>query len=114
MSLNNWSGAFLLTQLIELPIYLAFARSLPLPKRCVYAFGASTITHPLIWFCLPWTGVSYWTLVFIAEAFAVVVEALWGRGWRVQRAWTASLVANALSAGAGLLVRDVLMWKITP
>lgn len=113
MSLNEWLGAFLLTQAIEVPIYLAFAHSLPLLKRCVYAFGASTITHPLIWFCLPWTGMSYWALVFIAEAFAIIVEAIWGRGWRVGRAWTASLVANVLSAGTGLLIRDVLAWKIT-
>lgn len=112
MSLNDWFGAFLLTQAIEAPIYLVFARSLPLPKRCVYAFGASTITHPLIWFCLPWVSMSYWPLVFFAEAFAIIVETIWGRRWRVERAWTASLVANALSAGAGLLIRNFLSWKI--
>lgn len=106
MSLNDWSGAFLLTEMIEVPIYLAFARSLKVPRRAVYAVGASSITHPLIWFCLPWASSSYVPLLIIAEGFAVIAEAMWGRGWRVQRPWVASFVANAVSLGLGMLIRQ--------
>lgn len=109
MSLNDWSGAFLLTQMIEVPIYLVFSRSLNVPRRVVYAVGASTITHPLIWFCLPWSAASYGLLAIIAETFAVVVEAFWGRWWGVSRPWAASFAANMASLLVGSLLRGVLL-----
>ena len=108
MIVNDWSGAFLLTQLIEVPIYLRAARSLPVLKRAAYAFGASTITHPVIWFCLPWESMPYATVLIAAECFAIGTEGLWGCCWRVPRPWLASLVANAASLFAGIIVR----WSI--
>ena len=107
MSLNDWSGAFLLTQLIEVPIYLRAARSLPMLKRAAYALGASTITHPIIWFCVPWETMPYATLVILAEGFAIGTEGLWGSYWRVPRPWLTSLVANATSLAVGLIIRWV-------
>ena len=108
MSVNDWSTAFLLTQGVEAPLYLWAARSLPGMRRTVYALGASTITHPVIWCCLPWETAPYVPLVLVAEGFAVGVEALWGRMWGVPRPWTASLIANMASLGAGSLIRSVL------
>ena len=105
MSLDDWSGAFLLTQLIEVPIYLRAARLLPLLKRATYAFGASTITHPIIWFCLPWETMSYAMLLIVAEGFAFGTEGLWGQCWRVPRPWLTSLAANATSLAAGMILR---------
>ncbi|MFZ2279489.1 MAG: hypothetical protein WAW39_16965 [Prosthecobacter sp.] len=109
MSINEWSGAFLLTQLIELPIYLRSARSLPALQRMAYAFGASTITHPVIWFCLPWEGAPYVALLIAAECFAIGAEGAWGGCWRVPRPWRASLLANAASLTAGMLIRWVYL-----
>ncbi len=106
MSLNDWSGAFLLTQLIEVPIYMRAARSLPLLKRATYAFGASTITHPIIWFCLPWESMPYVPLLIAAEGFAFGTEGLWGHCWRVPRPWLTSLAANATSLAAGMIIRN--------
>jgi hypothetical protein len=108
MSLNDWSGAFLLTQLIEVPIYLRSARSLPMLKRVTYAFGASTLTHPIIWFCLPWGTMPYATLLILAEGFAIGAEGLWGCCWRVPRPWLASLAANLSSFAIGMIIRWVL------
>ena len=108
MSLNDWSTAFLLTQGIEVPMYLWTARSLPGTRCMLYAVGASTITHPVIWFCLPWETAPYVPLLLAAEGFVVVVEALWGRLWKVPRAWSASLFANAASLGIGSLIRLAL------
>ena len=105
MSVNDWSGAFLLTQLIEVPIYLRAARSQPLLKRAAYAFGASTLTHPIIWFCLPWETMPYATLLILAEGFAIGTEGLWGFCWCVPRPWITSLAANAASLIAGMLLR---------
>ena len=78
MSVDNWSTAFLLTQGIEVPVYVWAARSLPGMRRVIYAVGASGITHPVIWFCLPWETAPYVPLLLAAEGFAVGVEALWG------------------------------------
>lgn len=107
MSLNDWLGAFVLTQVIEVPIYCWMAARLTRTRRAVYAFGASAITHPIIWFCLPWQTGPYVPLVMVAEAFAVVVEALWGRLWRAPLFWKAALLANAASFGTGMAVRWV-------
>ena len=108
MSVDNWSTAFLLTQGIEVPVYVWAAHSLPGLRRALYAVGASGITHPVIWFCLPWETAPYVPLLLAAEGFAVGVEALWGRLWRVPRPWIASLVANTASLGAGSLIRWAL------
>jgi len=108
MSVNDWSGAFLLTQLIEVPIYLRAARSLPVLKRAAYALGASTITHPVIWFCLPWESMPYATLLIVAECFAIGAESLWGWWWSVPRPWLTSLVANATSLAGGMFIRWAL------
>jgi len=108
MSLNDWAGAFLLTQLIEVPIYLRAARSLPLLKRATYAFGASAITHPIIWFCLPWGTMSYALLLIMAECFAIGMEGLWGCCWRVPRPWITSLTANAASLATGMILRRLM------
>ena len=108
MSVNDWPGAFLLTQLVEAPIYFRAARALPLLKRTPYAFGASTLTHPIIWCCLPWETMPYATLLMIAECFAIAVEGLWGCCWRVPRPWLTSLVANAISLISGIVIRETL------
>ena len=105
MSVNDWPGAFLLTQLIEVPVYLRAARSLPVLKRTAYTFGASTITHPIIWFCLPWESSPYMVLLIVAECFAIGAEGLWGCCWRVPRPWLTSLAANATSLAAGMIIR---------
>ena len=108
MSVNDWFIAFLLTQGIEVPLYLWWARSMPGAGRAIYAVGASTITHPVIWFCLPWETAPYVPLLLAAECLALVVEGLWGRLWKVPRAWCASLFANAASLGIGSLIRWTL------
>jgi hypothetical protein len=110
MSTNEWTGAFLLTQMIEVPVYLLASRALPKPRRAFYAFGASAITHPIIWFCLPWSSGPYVPLLIIAETFAVVVEALWSRWWNVRRAWSFSLLANASSACLGFAIRHGFLY----
>lgn len=105
MSLDHWPGAFLLTQAVEVPLYLLAARALRPAICATYAVGASTLTHPVIWFCLPWQTGPYVVLAFVAEIFAVTVEALWGRLWQVPHCWRAALVANASSVLLGLALR---------
>lgn len=102
-----WLSAFLFTQCVEVPIYAKLAKTGWLP-----AFGASALTHPIVWFVIPRLFPhSYWLMVAIAETFAVVTEALYLRlGFDVERALLWSFLANAASAGLGLLSRTAFGW----
>ena len=104
-----WLGAFVFTQLIEVPLYARALRHRR--RRWAWAFGASLITHPLVWFVLPhaWPG-GYWHQVAAAEAVAVVGETLWLGALGVPRSAWWALGVNALSASLGLLSRAAFAW----
>jgi hypothetical protein len=110
----KWLAAFLFTQAIEVPIWMtALARSTPRPHpsfahRALIAFGASLLTHPLVWFVLPWLlppALSFQTKVLFLEAFAIGIEAAYMRAFGMRYAILWSLLANTASAGIGLTLR---------
>lgn len=113
--LTAWLRAFLFTQIVEVPIYRR-----GLPTSWGAAFGASTITHPFVWFFFPWIAyafdVSWYLTATASELFAWGIEALWF--WSLgkkalfgqpaisgKRAIVVSLAANAASLGLGLVSR---------
>jgi hypothetical protein len=105
--LRAWLSAFFFTQCVEVPIYRGLAKAGWLP-----AFGASALTHPIVWFIIPslWRG-RYWGMVAVAETFAVVAEALYlGLAFKVKRPLLWAFVANASSAALGLLSRAAFGW----
>jgi len=118
----RWLIAFLFTQVVECPIWVAALRRHARAGHSrrsnsgllAIAFGASALTHPIVWFVIPhlWLAVhragGYWGMVAAAEAFAVIVEAEYADGFGLRRAWAWSLGANAASFGLGLLSRSVL------
>jgi hypothetical protein len=98
-----WLRAFLFTQLVEIPIYVRGLRCSPWA-----AFGASALTHPIIWFVFfsPRWRVAYATRFVSAELFAWIVEAAYFRlAFGRSRAWLWSLVANTASVVLALLSR---------
>jgi len=118
--------AFSLTQAIEIPIYVR-----ALGARPGKAFGASAITHPVVWFVMPvlWRALYlsvvgwdrrfvlgelgyFWGYGVLAEGFAVVVEAAYFRilGTPATKALGWSIAANATSSLAGLGIRAVTGW----
>lgn len=105
--LTAWLSAFFFTQAVEMPIYARLARA-----GWLAAFGASALTHPIVWFVIPsLVPGSYWGMVAVAESFAVVAEAIYLRlGFQVKRAFLWSLLANASSASLGMLSRYLLGW----
>ncbi|MCA9527458.1 MAG: hypothetical protein KC549_14305 [Myxococcales bacterium] len=107
--ITAWLAAFLLTQAVEVPVYARALRGRR--HRLLWAFGASALTHPLIFLALPrvWTG-SYAGYVSIAEAVAVGGEAIYLAALRVPRSVAWSLAANAASVAAGLLTRALWSW----
>lgn len=116
---TRWLVGFLFTQVFECPIYSVALgqKSMSRARRLAAAFGASTLTHPVVWFVFPvlWRGISrpggYWGMVGAAEAFAVVAEAAYLRwGFGVRRALLWALFANAVSASLGFLSRSLFGW----
>ncbi len=113
-----WFGAFLFTQVVECPIYVWALRndSRHWGAKLVLAFGASASTHPIVWFVIPslWMSAGqvggYWTMVAIAELFAVLAEATYFWAVGLRRAWRWALVANVASAGLGFLCRSAFGW----
>ncbi|MRG90859.1 hypothetical protein [Polyangium spumosum] len=125
-ALARYGVAFVLTQVIEVPIY---QRALGVRPRV--AFGASAITHPIVWFVLPavwrWMYVAaiqmdrrfvlgelgyYLGYGVLAEGFAVAVEAayFWRAGITAKRAFGWALVANAVSSLLGQALRAGTGW----
>jgi hypothetical protein len=107
-----WAKAFAFTQAIEVPIYRWGA-----PTQFRYAFLASAITHPFVWFVFPRIAVHFeisWTLIaIVSELFAWSVEAALMRrvckiSWK--RATFISLMANGASLGLGLALRELTGW----
>lgn len=105
---REWLLAFALTQAIEMPIYCFALRP---PWRAPKAFGASAITHPVIWFVIaPLMARHYLPMVVCAEIFAVGVEALYLRLLKVRSPLTWSLVGNGASFAAGALFYFLRGW----
>ena len=97
-----WARAFLLTQLVEVPIYRGVAK-VPLGL----AFAASAITHPIVWFVFfsPRVPLGYDAKLVLAEAFAVIVEAavLTTTKMPRKRALGFALLANGASVVVGAM-----------
>jgi hypothetical protein len=114
--LRAWLSAFLFTQAVEVPIWAYALRRhraggpWPLWACAAAGFGASTITHPIVWFWFPAHVRDYTAMVIQAEVFAVVAEALYMDVLRLRWALAWSLAANAASAGLGLLSRWLFGW----
>lgn len=130
VTVRGWVSAFLFTQAVEIPVYVALMRRAlaegraerprRLPLQIALAFGASAITHPVVWFVLPGLapsfadpGAAYIEYVVRAESVALIVEAFYFYtlcATRFRRALLWSLLANGLSAGLGFASRAVFGW----
>lgn len=112
-----WLSAFLLTQAVEVPIYLrGLSRDRPTPFRrwpaaLAVAFAASAITHPIVWFVMPrLVPGEYVVMVAIAEGFAIATEGAWLHAFGLRRAWLWAVCANAASVFVGLGLRSLFGW----
>ncbi len=104
-----WLSAFLVTQIVEAPIYVRALRGRD--ARWLWALGASTITHPIVFFVFPKIGFSqYWDMVLYAEAFAVSIEAIYLSCLGVRNSVLWALTANGLSVAIGLGLRALFGW----
>jgi hypothetical protein len=104
-----WFSAFALTQLVECPIYVRALRGHERPW--LWAFGASALSHPLIFLVLPslWSG-DWLSYVVMAEGIAVAIETLWLSWLGVARPLRWALAANFASLGISLATRALFDW----
>lgn len=113
MRLTSWAVSFGFTLLVEVPV--GAWRLGDLPRRRVLAalVAATTLTHPVLWWVLPWAFDDYWTFVVVGEVAVVLVEAVFLRfavPAPARDALSASLWANGASYLAGILLRSVGLW----
>jgi hypothetical protein len=103
-----WARAYLVTQLVEVPLY-RYGYGAPV----LAALAASTFTHPVVWFVFfgPFeslASLTYAQRLLLAELFAWLGEALLLRAWTGRRhALVWSLVANGSSVALGFALRAV-------
>jgi hypothetical protein len=109
-----WLTAYLLTVAIEMPV-IAWGMRVAIPSGpalVALSFGASLITHPILWLCVPAVETVDARLL-TAELAIALVEALflcivWT--WRgvgslsFKRCLVIALLANGLSFGLGRLI----------
>ena len=106
--------ALALSVLIEMPVAWLAARAAGWTGRgsghvAAAAAVATTVTHPQFWAAalLLYPHAPYWLAVLGLEALVVLIEGLliaWIAGLRVGQATIISLLANASSLLAGLLL----------
>ena len=130
----EWAAVFLFTQAVEVPLYVIVLRRGIAPKpsiarAAVIGFGATAVTHPVVTFLIPglvaaifaWmagrgmslvsSGAFRWmALAAACEGFAVGVEALYLKAFRLPRAWLWSLAVNFASASLGLCCSLLFGW----
>lgn len=106
-------AALVVTLLLEVPVVVYVAgrlREKPASRGRVVAIAAaaSLLSHPFAWMgtIALMDVVAYAVAFVLVEASVVVFEALFFEhvaGWSRRTAWTASVVANVISATAGLV-----------
>lgn len=106
----DWLNAFLVTQVVEIPIYVYAGRKLPAGRRWLLAAGASTVTHPIVWFAFPWFTAPYVPTIVAAESFAVLAEAGLAYLAGVKKPLKWSFLANAASVIVGMTMRWLINW----
>ena len=107
MPLAFWQ-AFMLTVLIETPVYAWFYKARDWRKIIVLSAVLNAVTLSFVWFIFFPSIADYAQFFVSSELYAFATEAIVfaevfrREGW--QKAVVASAIANAFSAGVGLLI----------
>lgn len=94
------------SNLLEIPVYYLFYRRFKnLPQIALTTTFANAFTHPWVFFGFMGVGLSYFSSVLMAEAFAIIMEAgLHSVALRLS--WKRTLIAAALA--------NLFSWQIAP
>jgi hypothetical protein len=111
-----WFKAFLLTVLVEVPIATALLRPAEprRARRVALVLFANVASHPAVWFIFPELGLPHLPTLVLAEAWALLSEALFYRlvfeKTDAVEAVGIAAVANGASFAIGLLVHAATGW----
>jgi len=110
-----WARAFAWTLALEEGVVLTMTRRDPQSagKRAALVALANLCTHPAVWFIIPLLFASEVPRVVACETWAVVIEAIFyalTMNMSAARALGVSAIANAVSFGVGIVVRDLTGW----
>lgn len=102
-----WLRAFAFTQVVEIPVYMKLLR-----VKWHVAFGASALTHPIVWFVIFRSHLVHDEMRFgVAELFAFVAEAIYfaaiAKDAQLGKFFAASFFANAASVFVGEISRSL-------
>ena len=106
----TWIMAFLLTQVIEISVGSLVWRDAEVKwfRKAYIIFGASLITHPMVWFVFPKIqvdgGFDYEEYLLMAEAYAYGVEVLYYYVMKVKNPFLLSIIANTCSFLTGIFI----------
>ena len=100
----TWPMAFALTLLLEIPVVLLVLQR-GWKKDLPWALLANGLSHPTLWFVLYPAIPDYWTFLVVGETLVFSFEAvIYALAVRSVRGVAASVAANSLSMGVGLLI----------
>ena len=111
----NWITAFTITQVLEISVGNIFWKdtNVSRAKKILILFGASLITHPMVWFVFSDIrndgGFSYYEYLFMAESYAYGIEAWYYYILKVKRPVLLSIITNTCSFCAGLLIYNFIL-----
>ncbi len=111
----TWIMAFILTQVIEITAGMLFWRDDEVSslRKIATLFGASLITHPMVWFIFPQirdeAGMSYGEYLLMAESYAYGVEALYYYAFRIKHPILLSVIANSCSFLTGVFLYEYVL-----
>ena len=107
--------AFTLTQVIEITVGMLLWKDEKVSsiRKIATLFGASLITHPMVWFVFPEIrdegGYSYGEYLLMAESYAYGVEALYYYAFRIKRPILLSVLANSCSFLTGVFLYEFVL-----
>ena len=111
----TWIMAFSLTQVIEVTVGLLFwtDTKVSMLRKISILFGASLITHPMVWFIFPQIrdegGFSYGEYLLMVESYAYGVEALYYYAFRIHRPILLSVITNSCSFLTGVFLYEFVL-----
>ena len=95
--LELWLNAFLLTLLIEIPIYFSCIRG-KVWERLLLSYAPTGLTHPPLWFLFPWGQYDYLFLYVSSELLVLLVEGSYLKLMKVDKPFKLAFTANIFSA----------------
>ena len=109
---SHWLISFLKTLVVEIPIYVFFARrTVPWRRAALAALVCTVVTHPALWYLWPHVTDDFRVYIITGEVIVALVESVvfyfLARPIRFSLALSASFIANAASYGFWALIKHL-------